>query len=205
MWAWGPELVCAPHPCSCNLTRAPSPASLGDRLNERVAYHRLAALHQRLGHGELAEHFYLKALSLCSSPLQFDEETLYYVKVYLVLGDIIFYDLKVGGGGGQGSGHLGPSWRGIARRPPGRGPALLQRWPRCLPRGAPGQAVRSRRGQQTPSQALAPGPLPHPLPAPQRTQTRAWRGLPRSPTPTDAHRPTLGIALHCTAALRRVG
>uniref|UniRef100_A0A452TZV0 SH3 domain and tetratricopeptide repeats 1 n=1 Tax=Ursus maritimus TaxID=29073 RepID=A0A452TZV0_URSMA len=28
----------------------------------------------------LAEHFYLKALSLCSSPLQFDEETLYYVK-----------------------------------------------------------------------------------------------------------------------------
>ncbi|XP_054364985.1 SH3 domain and tetratricopeptide repeat-containing protein 1 isoform X4 [Mirounga angustirostris] len=66
----------------------------GDRLNERVAYHRLAALHQRLGHGELAEHFYLKALSLCSSPLQFDEETLYYVKVYLVLGDIIFYDLK---------------------------------------------------------------------------------------------------------------
>ncbi|XP_014388931.1 PREDICTED: SH3 domain and tetratricopeptide repeat-containing protein 1 [Myotis brandtii] len=68
--------------------------TLGDRLNERVAYHRLATLHQRLGHGELAEHFYLKALSLCSSPLEFDEETLYYVKVYLVLGDITFYDLK---------------------------------------------------------------------------------------------------------------
>ncbi|KAL2779962.1 SH3 domain and tetratricopeptide repeat-containing protein 1 isoform 2, partial [Daubentonia madagascariensis] len=68
--------------------------TLGDRLNERVAYHRLATLHHRLGHGELAEHFYLKALSLCSSPLEFDEETLYYVKVYLVLGDIIFYDLK---------------------------------------------------------------------------------------------------------------
>ncbi|XP_014644400.1 PREDICTED: SH3 domain and tetratricopeptide repeat-containing protein 1 [Ceratotherium simum simum] len=68
--------------------------SLGDRLNERVAYHRLATLHHRLGHGELAEHFYLKALSLCTSPLEFDEETLYYVKVYLVLGDIIFYDLK---------------------------------------------------------------------------------------------------------------
>ncbi|EPQ20406.1 SH3 domain and tetratricopeptide repeats-containing protein 1 [Myotis brandtii] len=67
---------------------------VGDRLNERVAYHRLATLHQRLGHGELAEHFYLKALSLCSSPLEFDEETLYYVKVYLVLGDITFYDLK---------------------------------------------------------------------------------------------------------------
>ncbi|XP_053422053.1 SH3 domain and tetratricopeptide repeat-containing protein 1 isoform X1 [Nycticebus coucang] len=68
--------------------------TLGDRLNERVAYHRLATLHHRLGHGELAEHFYLKALSLCSSPLEFDEETLYYVKVYLVLGDITFYDLK---------------------------------------------------------------------------------------------------------------
>uniref|UniRef100_A0A8C5LIR1 SH3 domain and tetratricopeptide repeats 1 n=1 Tax=Jaculus jaculus TaxID=51337 RepID=A0A8C5LIR1_JACJA len=68
--------------------------ALGDRLNERVAYHRLAALHHQLGHGELAEHFYLKALSLCNSPLEFDEETLYYVKVYLVLGDIIFYDLK---------------------------------------------------------------------------------------------------------------
>uniref|UniRef100_A0A6I8P3I9 SH3 domain and tetratricopeptide repeats 1 n=1 Tax=Ornithorhynchus anatinus TaxID=9258 RepID=A0A6I8P3I9_ORNAN len=69
--------------------------NLGDRLNERVAYHRLAAVNHRLGHSELAEHFYLKALSLCSSPLQFDEETLYYVRVYLILGDIIFYDLKV--------------------------------------------------------------------------------------------------------------
>ncbi|KAM5271296.1 SH3 domain and tetratricopeptide repeat-containing protein 1 [Ctenodactylus gundi] len=67
---------------------------LGDRLNERVAYHRLAALHHKLGHGELAEHFYLKALSLCRSPLEFEEETLYYVKVYLALGDIIFYQLK---------------------------------------------------------------------------------------------------------------
>ncbi|XP_073861968.1 SH3 domain and tetratricopeptide repeat-containing protein 1-like isoform X6 [Macaca fascicularis] len=68
--------------------------TLGDRLNECVAYHRLAALHHRLGDGELAEHFYLKALSLCNSPLEFDQETLYYLKVYLVLGDIIFYDLK---------------------------------------------------------------------------------------------------------------
>ncbi|KFV87047.1 SH3 domain and tetratricopeptide repeat-containing protein 1, partial [Struthio camelus australis] len=68
--------------------------NLGNQLNERVAYHRLGAIHQHLGHCELAEHFYLKALSLCSSPLQFEEETLYYVKVYLILGDIIFYDLK---------------------------------------------------------------------------------------------------------------
>ncbi|XP_026308147.1 SH3 domain and tetratricopeptide repeat-containing protein 1-like isoform X1 [Piliocolobus tephrosceles] len=36
--------------------------TLGDWLNEPVAYHRLAALHHLLGHGKLAEHFYLKAL-----------------------------------------------------------------------------------------------------------------------------------------------
>uniref|UniRef100_A0A8B9EWM7 SH3 domain and tetratricopeptide repeats 1 n=1 Tax=Amazona collaria TaxID=241587 RepID=A0A8B9EWM7_9PSIT len=68
--------------------------NLGNQLNERIAYHRLAAIHHHLGHCELAEHFYLKALSLCSSPLEFEEETLYYMKVYLVLGDIIFYELK---------------------------------------------------------------------------------------------------------------
>nr|XP_011771154.1 SH3 domain and tetratricopeptide repeat-containing protein 1-like [Macaca nemestrina] len=36
--------------------------TLGHQLNERMAYHRLAALHHRLGHGKLAKHFYLKAL-----------------------------------------------------------------------------------------------------------------------------------------------
>ncbi|XP_033088611.1 SH3 domain and tetratricopeptide repeat-containing protein 1-like isoform X2 [Trachypithecus francoisi] len=36
--------------------------TLGDRLNEHMAYHRLAALHHLLGLGTLAEHFYLKAL-----------------------------------------------------------------------------------------------------------------------------------------------
>ncbi|KAL4823184.1 hypothetical protein H8958_020171 [Nasalis larvatus] len=44
------------------LTPAPLACTPGDRLNEHVAYHRLAALHHRLGHGKLAEHFYLKAL-----------------------------------------------------------------------------------------------------------------------------------------------
>ncbi|XP_078398159.1 SH3 domain and tetratricopeptide repeat-containing protein 1 isoform X2 [Cetorhinus maximus] len=68
--------------------------TLGDALNERVAYHRLAIVHQSLGQCELAEHFYLKALSLCSCPLEFDEETIYYVRVYVQLGDMIFYDLK---------------------------------------------------------------------------------------------------------------
>lgn len=68
--------------------------ALGDGLNERVAYHRLASLHHCLQQFELAEHFYLKTLALCPSPLQFDEETLYYVQVYQTLGDIIFYDVK---------------------------------------------------------------------------------------------------------------
>ncbi|XP_077809670.1 uncharacterized protein LOC114671026 isoform X3 [Macaca mulatta] len=84
-----------PAPGSHVLTPAPLACTPGDRLNECAAYHRLAALHHRLGDGELAEHFYLKALSLCNSPLEFDQETLYYLKVYLVLGDIIFYDLKL--------------------------------------------------------------------------------------------------------------
>ncbi|KAM3857627.1 SH3 domain and tetratricopeptide repeat-containing protein 1 [Diretmus argenteus] len=68
--------------------------TLGEHLNERVSYHRLATLYHCLDQFELAEHYYLKALSLCPTPLQFDEETLYYVRVYQTLGDIIFYDLK---------------------------------------------------------------------------------------------------------------
>ncbi|TNN32619.1 SH3 domain and tetratricopeptide repeat-containing protein 1 [Liparis tanakae] len=68
--------------------------TLGECLNERVAYHRLASLYHRLHQYELAEHYYLKTLSLCPSPLRFDEETLYYVRVYQTLGDIMFSDLK---------------------------------------------------------------------------------------------------------------
>ncbi|XP_072315006.1 SH3 domain and tetratricopeptide repeat-containing protein 1 [Eucyclogobius newberryi] len=68
--------------------------TLSEHLNVRVAYHRLAALYHCLQQFELAEHFYLKTLALCPSPLQFDEETLYYVRVYQTLGDIIFYDVK---------------------------------------------------------------------------------------------------------------
>ncbi|KAM9425754.1 SH3 domain and tetratricopeptide repeat-containing protein 1 [Pholidichthys leucotaenia] len=68
--------------------------TLGERLNERVAYHRLAFLYHHLEQHELAEHYYLKTLALCPAPLEFDEETLYYVRVYQTLGDIIFYDLK---------------------------------------------------------------------------------------------------------------
>uniref|UniRef100_A0A665WPQ9 SH3 domain and tetratricopeptide repeats 1 n=1 Tax=Echeneis naucrates TaxID=173247 RepID=A0A665WPQ9_ECHNA len=66
----------------------------GECLNERVACHRLASLYHRLEQYELAEHYYLKTLTLCPTPMQFDEETLFYVRVYRTLGDIIFYDLK---------------------------------------------------------------------------------------------------------------
>uniref|UniRef100_A0A671NIH5 SH3 domain and tetratricopeptide repeats 1 n=1 Tax=Sinocyclocheilus anshuiensis TaxID=1608454 RepID=A0A671NIH5_9TELE len=66
-----------------------------DDLNERVAFHRLATLYHCLGQFEMAEHHFLKALSLCPSPLQYDEEALYYVRVYKTLGDIVFYDVKV--------------------------------------------------------------------------------------------------------------
>ncbi|XP_034413692.1 SH3 domain and tetratricopeptide repeat-containing protein 1 [Cyclopterus lumpus] len=68
--------------------------TLGECLNERVAYHRLASLYHCLDQYELAEHYYLKTLTLCPTPLRFDEETLYYVRVYQTLGDIMFYDLK---------------------------------------------------------------------------------------------------------------
>ncbi|XP_068444146.1 SH3 domain and tetratricopeptide repeat-containing protein 1 [Clinocottus analis] len=68
--------------------------TLGERLNERVAYHRLASLYHCLDQYELAEHYYLKTLTLCPTPLLFDEETLYYARVYQTLGDIMFYDLK---------------------------------------------------------------------------------------------------------------
>lgn len=67
----------------------------GEHLNERVAYHRLASLYHFVDQHELAEHYYLKTLTLCPTPLEFDEETLYYVRVYQRLGDILFYNLKV--------------------------------------------------------------------------------------------------------------
>ena len=134
----------------------PRPASPGDRLNERVAYHRLAALHQQLGRGELAEHFYLKALSLCTSPLEFDEETLYYVKVYLVLGDIIFYDLKVGGrrqgwDAGVRGAVVHPHWGGLGPVPSPVPVVSPELWASCDE--ASGHALSSPARQAPPSRA----------------------------------------------------
>ena len=130
-----------------------------------MAYHRLAALHHRLGHGELAEHFYLKALSLCRSPLEFDEETLYYVKVYLALGDIIFHELKVGTGGVSGrergsgnrgmGGHLLPQV-GSSSDPRGPGPGPLSGESQAP--GAVGLAVRSGVVSRLSELPAGPGP-----------------------------------------------
>ena len=51
------------------------------------------------------------------------------MKVYLVLGDIIFYDLKLGGEG-QGSGCFQPPWSGISTQTPGAWvPAFLRNGP----------------------------------------------------------------------------
>ncbi|KAI1883427.1 hypothetical protein AGOR_G00231320 [Albula goreensis] len=65
-----------------------------DYLNNGVAFHGLDTPYHFLGQYELAEHCFLKALSLGPSHLQSDEKTLYYVRVYLTLGDIIFHDPK---------------------------------------------------------------------------------------------------------------
>ena len=81
-----------------------------------------------LGHDKLAEHFYLKTLQLCNLPLGFDEENLYYVKVYLMLRDIIFYDLKVGGRG-RARGVPSPLGVGSPPRPEAWVPAFLRNGP----------------------------------------------------------------------------
>uniref|UniRef100_A0A8C5HTT6 SH3 domain and tetratricopeptide repeats 1 n=1 Tax=Gouania willdenowi TaxID=441366 RepID=A0A8C5HTT6_GOUWI len=68
--------------------------TIGERLNQRVASHRLASIFHSMEQYELAEHYYLYTLSLCPTPLHFDEETVYYVRVYHTLGDIMFYHVK---------------------------------------------------------------------------------------------------------------
>lgn len=74
-----------------------------------MACHRLAALHHPGWATASWRALLPQALSLCTSPLELEAgEPLYYVKVYLTLGDIIFYDLKVervqaGPGAGRGA------------------------------------------------------------------------------------------------------
>ncbi|MGH0156328.1 UNVERIFIED_CONTAM: hypothetical protein FKN15_031033 [Acipenser sinensis] len=66
--------------------------STGDQLKERIAFHRLASVHYSLQQYEMAENYYLKALSL--SPFQCVKEARYFVKVYYRLGDLTLHKLE---------------------------------------------------------------------------------------------------------------
>ncbi|XP_060783652.1 SH3 domain and tetratricopeptide repeat-containing protein 2 isoform X2 [Neoarius graeffei] len=68
--------------------------STGVCLNERVSYHRLASIYFTLEQYEMAENYYLKALSLCPTALEHKEEARYYVKVYCRLADLTLHKIK---------------------------------------------------------------------------------------------------------------
>lgn len=69
--------------------------SLGVRLNERVSYHRLASIYFTLEQYELAENYYLKALSLTPTALEHAKEASYFVTVYCRLADLTLHKIKV--------------------------------------------------------------------------------------------------------------
>ncbi|XP_034147573.1 SH3 domain and tetratricopeptide repeat-containing protein 2 isoform X3 [Esox lucius] len=66
----------------------------GVRVNEWVAYHRLATVYHSLEQYEMAEHHYLKALFLSPAVQQHPLEARYYTKVYCRLGDLTLHKLK---------------------------------------------------------------------------------------------------------------
>ncbi|XP_060740738.1 SH3 domain and tetratricopeptide repeat-containing protein 2 isoform X5 [Tachysurus vachellii] len=68
--------------------------STGVCLNERVSYHRLASIYFTLEQYEMAENYYLKALSLSPTVLEHAEEARYYVKVYCRLADLTLHKIK---------------------------------------------------------------------------------------------------------------
>ncbi|XP_030066831.1 SH3 domain and tetratricopeptide repeat-containing protein 2 isoform X2 [Microcaecilia unicolor] len=67
---------------------------VGDRLQELVAFHRLATVYYFLQMYEMAEYCYLKALALCCSPLQGAQEVMYCLRVYCRLGSLTLLKLK---------------------------------------------------------------------------------------------------------------
>ncbi|XP_039341685.1 SH3 domain and tetratricopeptide repeat-containing protein 2 isoform X2 [Mauremys reevesii] len=69
-------------------------SSVGDQLQELVAFHRLATVYYFLQMYEIAEDCYLKTLALCSPVLQCAEEAMYYSKVYCRLGNLTLHKLK---------------------------------------------------------------------------------------------------------------
>ncbi|XP_059506725.1 SH3 domain and tetratricopeptide repeat-containing protein 2 isoform X2 [Stegostoma tigrinum] len=66
----------------------------GSQLKEQIAFYRLATVYYLCQQYEMAENYYLKALSLSPCLLQSREEATYYMKVYLRLGDITLHKLK---------------------------------------------------------------------------------------------------------------
>ncbi|XP_072519550.1 SH3 domain and tetratricopeptide repeat-containing protein 2 isoform X2 [Salminus brasiliensis] len=66
----------------------------GIHLNERVAYHRLASVYFCLEQYEMAENYYLKALSLSPTALEHAADAHYYVKIYCRLADLTLHKLK---------------------------------------------------------------------------------------------------------------
>ncbi|KAJ7316303.1 hypothetical protein JRQ81_002465 [Phrynocephalus forsythii] len=67
---------------------------VGDKLQEMVAFHRLATVYYFLQMYEMAEDCYLRTLALHSPVLQGPEEAMYYSKVYCRLGDMTLHKLK---------------------------------------------------------------------------------------------------------------
>ncbi|XP_078406806.1 SH3 domain and tetratricopeptide repeat-containing protein 2-like isoform X1 [Cetorhinus maximus] len=66
----------------------------GSQLKEQIAFYRLATVYYLYQQYEMAENYYLKALSFSSHPLQSAKEAAYYMKVYFRLGDITLHKLK---------------------------------------------------------------------------------------------------------------
>uniref|UniRef100_H3A6L8 SH3 domain and tetratricopeptide repeats 2 n=1 Tax=Latimeria chalumnae TaxID=7897 RepID=H3A6L8_LATCH len=69
-------------------------SAIGDKLKELVAYHRLATVYYLLQQFEMAENYYLKALTLFPHSLQHAEEAMYYMKVYCRLGNLTLCHFK---------------------------------------------------------------------------------------------------------------
>ncbi|XP_029439334.1 SH3 domain and tetratricopeptide repeat-containing protein 2 isoform X2 [Rhinatrema bivittatum] len=67
---------------------------VGDRLQELVAFHRLATAYYFLRMYEMAEYCYLKALALCPPPPQCTEWTGYCLRVYYRLGSLTLLKLQ---------------------------------------------------------------------------------------------------------------
>ncbi|XP_069507488.1 SH3 domain and tetratricopeptide repeat-containing protein 2 isoform X2 [Ambystoma mexicanum] len=67
---------------------------VGDELHELVAFHRLATVYYFLQMYEMAEFCYLKAASLCPSPLRCSKEAEFYARLYYRLGKLTLHNLK---------------------------------------------------------------------------------------------------------------